>query len=189
MRLGFDVDGDGLIRLANGAIDVAPGPALVVDPVGTVPGDVDGVPVVAGVARPGASHPNGASALDHLVLITDSLERTSAAVEERFGLPSRRVRDAHDERGPVRQAFHRFGPVDGVPGCIVEIVESSRTQGPTALFGVVVVVADLDAVCSGLGPDLIAPPKPAVQPGRSIATVRRAAGLGAPLALMSPDAR
>lgn len=188
-RLGFNVDAAGLIRLANGAIDASQGLAagLVVESDVACAADVDGVPVAAGEALPGVDHPNGASSLDHVVLITDSLERTSAAVEERFGLPQRRVREGHDGRGPVRQAFHRFGRVDGIPGCIVEIVESPRTLGPTALFGVVVIVAELDALCAELGPDLIAPPKPAVQPGRSIATVRRAAGLATPVALMTPE--
>jgi hypothetical protein len=39
-----------------------------------------------------------------------------------------------------------------------------------------------------LGPTLVSAPKPAVQPGRWIATVRAEAGLSVPLALMSDEA-
>lgn len=187
--LGFAVDG-GSIALANGAIDVSAGSALIVDPDGTgieSPADIEGVAVETGHAVPGGVHRNGAIELDHVVLITDSLERTSAAVADGLGLPQRRVREAGEGERRVRQAFHRFAPAaDGTKGCIVEIVESARTQGPTALFGLVVIVADLAAVCAELGPDLIGAPKPAVQPSRQIATVRSAAGLGIPVALMTP---
>jgi len=190
--LGFTVSAAGAIALANGAIDLAPGSALVVDPAGSdvaVPDEVDGVRVVPGTAGPGAVHPNGAREIDHVVLVTDSLERTSSAVTEQLGLPQRRLREVGEGATQVRQAFHRFAPAaDGTAGCIVEIVESPRTQGPTALFGLVVIVDDIEAVCAELGPDLIGRPKPAVQPGRLIATVRSSAGLGLPVALMSPDA-
>ncbi len=57
----------------------------------------------------------------------------------------------------------------------------------TSLFGLVVNVVDLDAVCERWGKDVIGVPKPAVQPGRRIATVRSAAGLGVPVAFMTPD--
>jgi hypothetical protein len=47
-------------------------------------------------------------------------------------------------------------------------------------------VEDVDALATRLGPDVMSAPKPAVQPGRTIATVRAAAGLGVPFAVMSP---
>ena len=47
-------------------------------------------------------------------------------------------------------------------------------------------VEDLDVAVSALGPELISAAKAAVQPGRSIATVRDEAGLGLPVALMTP---
>jgi hypothetical protein len=46
-------------------------------------------------------------------------------------------------------------------------------------------VRSLDAVAHYLGPDVLSPPKPAVQEGRQIATFRQAAGLGVPVALMN----
>ena len=86
----------------------------------------------------------------------------------------------------VRQAFHRFADQGGRRGSIIEIVESDRVRSP-ALFGLVLNVADLDAAAARLGPELVSAPKPAVQPGRRIATVRAGAGLGVALALMSPE--
>jgi hypothetical protein len=70
-------------------------------------------------------------------------------------------------------AFLRLGE------CILEVFEG--TGAAAGLWGVVVVVPDLDA----LGP-LVGEPRDAVQPGRRIATVRREAGLQTALAFMTP---
>lgn len=186
--LGFAVDEQGRVTLANGAITFgAEAPGLSVDvsrDAGTgaaeVGGRVDGVPVRAGAVTAGAEHPNGAFEIDHVVLMSDSLARTSAAVTEVLGLEQRRVRRTES----VQQAFHRFDDQGSVRGCIVEIAETSRVSG-AALWGLVVNVVDLDAACTAAG-DLVGPPKDAVQPGRRIATVRREAGLSTAVALMSP---
>ena len=74
---------------------------------------------------------------------------------------------------------------------ILEVVgppepDPARVRDPARFFGLAVTVASLDAAYDRLGPDLLSPPKPAVQPGRSIATVRAAAGLQVALALMTP---
>jgi hypothetical protein len=45
-------------------------------------------------------------------------------------------------------------------------------------------VQDLDRTLASFAPHA-SPARPAVQPGRRIATVRRSAGIGVPLALMS----
>jgi hypothetical protein len=57
-------------------------------------------------------------------------------------------------------------------------------EGPASLWGFVLNVQDLDGIAAHLGPDVLSPPKPAVQPGRRIATFRSAAALGVPVALM-----
>ena len=136
--------------------------------------------VVEPVAPALAEHPLGAFELDHVVVSTDSLERTCAAITEATGAPLRRVREV----GVIRQGFHRLG------GLIVEVVERrGQPEGPASFWGLVLNVEDLDAAVAHVGPELIGPPKDAVQPGRRIATVRDAAGLGLPVALMSPDRR
>jgi hypothetical protein len=107
----------------------------------------------------GSEHPNGAFAVDHVVVLTGSLDRTVAALED-AGLDLRR----RDER----MAFLRLGSY------ILEVVE--RGGDPARFWGLVVVVPDPGAV-PGAGPA-----KNAVQPGRRIATVP---GLGTALAVMS----
>jgi hypothetical protein len=121
-----------------------------------------------------AAHPIGAVAVDHVVALTDDAARTSAALEA-AGLPLRRVR--RPPASDAVQAFHLAGTL------IVEVVEA--TGRAPRLWGLVVVVADLDAAAALLG-DRLGAPKDAVQPGRRIATVRRTAGLSLPLALMTP---
>jgi hypothetical protein len=118
----------------------------------------------------------GALSVDHLVVMTDSLERTSAEVGRVTGQPLKRIREAP---GGVRQGFHRLGP----GGVIVEIVERADVTTP-ALWGFVLTVADLDAAIDRAD-GLIGAAGDAVQPGRRIATVRSSAGLGVPVALLS----
>ena len=114
--------------------------------------------------------------VDHVVVMTDSLERTSAAIEERTGLELRRTRDAG--KG-VRQAFHRSGEV------VIEVVQAPHVTAPQ-LWGFVLVAPRFDEVVSRLGESVLSVPKDAVQPGRRITTVRREVGLGVNVALISP---
>lgn len=184
-RLGFVVDDDGLLPLhgtgvriehAEGASGLRGWSISGVDP---ATDHVDGVPtdVVDAVRPVFVVHPLGATDIDHVVVVTDSLERTCAAISDVTGAPLKRVREA----GEVRQGFHR------VDRLIVEVVErAGLPKGPAWLWGLVINVDDLDAAVSLIGPDLVGPAKPAVQAGRSIATVRTEAGLGVALALMNP---
>ena len=164
--LGFDVSAFlvGGIRLLPGA------PELSIDADGLTTERPDGLPLRRLSDEPPMTwetrqptHGNGALAVDHVVALTDSLARTTAALEG-AGFELRRTAG--------QMAFFRFG------SCILELVE--RGPGP-ALWGLVVVVADLD----GLGP-LAGEPRDAVQPGRRIATVKREAGLTTALAFMTP---
>lgn len=130
-------------------------------------------------AEPAPPHPNGATRLDHMVVLTDGLERTTAALAAGAGLEVRRIREAGEG---VRQAFLWLGDRQ----LLLEVVESPEAPTARASFwGLTVVVDDLDAAAEHLGPAL-SPPRAAVQPGRRIATVRSEAGLGVPLALMTP---
>lgn len=119
-------------------------------------------------------HPNGARALDHVVITVPDFDATARALED-AGLPFRRIRRAGPDR---RQGFRRLGPA------IMEVVEAPRTPAP-AFWGLVVIVADLDGLAARLGP-LLKPPRAAVQPGREIATLAGRAGLGTRLAFMNP---
>lgn len=142
-------------------------------------GDVAGFPTeVVDVEPPVfAAHPLGASQLDHVVIFTGNMDEVSAAIEARTGCERKRVRDL----GEMQQGFHRIGR----GGLIVEIVQHADRDRTTEMWGLVLIVDDLDAACDLLGEEKISPPKEAVQPGRRIATIRPDVGLGTAVALMS----
>jgi len=123
----------------------------------------------------GPSGKIGCLGVDHVVWRTDDLDATCNEITRLTGAPRKRVRDAGNG---VVQGFHRVGRM------VVEVVAGGAPAGEPHLWGFVVNVADLDAVCAFAGPDVVGTPKTAVQPGRRIATARSAAGLGVPFALM-----
>jgi hypothetical protein len=125
-------------------------------------------------------HPNGAVRIDHVVVRTPSLDRTVAAFDD-AGLELRRTRDAG---GGVRQGFLWVG------GTILELVEAPdiAAESPAAFWGLVVVVEDIERAGAVAG-DALGEARDAVQPGRRIATVRDSAGVGLPLALMTPHVK
>jgi hypothetical protein len=102
------------------------------------------------------------------------------------GLDLRRVREEPTPAGAPRQAFFRLGSV------ILEVVQApeeaiERTGGdrPAFFWGLAFIAPDLEATVASLG-DRVSEIRDAVQPGRRIATLRRSAGLGVPVALMTP---
>jgi len=132
-------------------------------------------------ARPAGWHPLGVTSIDHLVVMTPDLERTVSAIERGLGVPCRRVREAGND---VRQAFFRMGEV------VLEVVTSPAVpDGAASFWGITFTVHDLDAAAALLGPDRASAPRPAVQQGRRILTVRQTVGLAVPVALMDPDSR
>lgn len=151
-------------------------------------GDIDGLPTVdaGGQGAPLApaedttvdppAHPNGVVGIDHLVVMTPDLDRTTAAIEA-TGVTSRRTREAGRGR---RQRFFRLGEV------IVEVVGPVEPSGdgPATFWGFAFTVADIDATAVELA-DRVGRPKPAVQPGRRIATLRSSDDLSVPVAFMS----
>ncbi len=149
--------------------------------------DLDGLPTTtAGVtaALEGPAHPNGVMRLDHVVAFSPSLERTVPALEA-AGLDLRRVREGPTAAGAERQAFFRLGEA------ILEVVEhppgtpaAEDRDAPSRFWGLAFLTSDMDASAARLGP-LLGEPRDAIQPGRRIATVRREAGLGLPVALLT----
>jgi hypothetical protein len=144
--------------------------------------DSDGPPTIDGIPTAyvrTAATPLG-DGFDHVVVLTDSLERTCAAITDATGQPCKRVR----ETDQVRQGFHREGEA------VIEVVEPRRgAPREPFLWGFVWIDGDMHATCERLGPDLIHVPRPAVQQGRWIAGFRPAADLGAPLAIITPHHR
>jgi hypothetical protein len=128
------------------------------------PGGDIGARSVAVTAAP-ATHPNGVTAIDHVVLLSPDLGRTVESLAA-VGVDPRRERDGELGGQPIRQIFFRFGEV------IVEVVGSpeTATEGPSVLWGITYVVADIDATAAFFG-DRTTPVKDAVQPGRRITTL------------------
>jgi hypothetical protein len=130
--------------------------------------DLDGVPTARSdtdIATP-ATHPNGVTSIDHVVLLSPDLGRT-VGVLAAVGVDPRRERDGELGGRRIRQVFFRFGEV------IIEVVGSpeSTSEGPSTLWGITYTVSDLDTTASFFG-DRTSPVKEAVQPGRRITTLR-----------------
>jgi hypothetical protein len=151
-----------------------------------VPRSVDGIETATtseGPPAPGV-HPNGVTRVDHVVLRSPDLDRTTEALGS-LQLELRRTRDVDLGEQSVQQRFFRMGEV------ILELVgpPSPTGDGPCRIWGYALVTEDIDASAAHLG-DRCSAPKPAVQPGRRIATVRtRELGIGPTIALMSPHVR
>ena len=150
--------------------------------------DLDGLPTAHSDRPPLAAapdHPNGIASLDHVVAISSDLDRTMAALEA-AGLDLRRVREEPTPAGAPRQAFFRLGTT------ILEVVQeppeaTERAGGdrPAFFWGLAFVCPDLERTVAFFG-ERASGIRPAVQPGRRIATLRRDAGLSLPVALMTP---
>lgn len=183
-RAGFSVDSDAACRIGGVGIRLLGyGTGIVGWSLGGLPSycsldDLDGVPTRR--SRPGgdigqrsgvaasapATHPNGVTAIDHVVLLSPDLGRTVAALAA-IGVDPRRERMGELGGRPIRQIFFRLGEV------IVEVVGSPETasEGPSTLWGITYVVADIDATAAFFG-DHTTPVKQAVQPGRRVTTLR-----------------
>ncbi len=119
--------------------------------------------------------------LDHVVVNTDDIDRTTSAITAALGLEVRRERELGN--GAV-QRFHKLD------NTIIEVVSGPHIKEPGAsLWGMVASIDDLFDLADGLGEDITSLPKKATQPGRYISTVRGSVGLGVPFALMTPHVR
>jgi hypothetical protein len=174
-RAGFTVDSDDVCRV--GGVDIllagsGHGTGIVGWSLRGLPDgsahELDGIPTTrstAVVSMP-ARHPNGVTDIDHIVLLSPDLDRTVESLAA-VGAAPRREREGQLGGRPIRQIFFRFGEV------IVEAVGSPgpASGGPSILWGITYVVADIDATAAYFA-DRTAPVKDAVQPGRRITTLR-----------------
>jgi hypothetical protein len=135
------------------------------------------------------AHPNGALAIDHVVAMSPALDRSVAALQ-RAGLRLRRIREQPTPAGAPRQAFFRLGSE------ILELIqvpdEALPRMGGVAsgarFWGLALRARDLERTVALLG-DHAGTIRAAVQPGRRIVTLRRAAGLALPVAFISEPER
>ena len=185
--LGFFVDEDDVCAVDGVAIRLgSAGRKISGWALADVPGGVelDGLPTVPPPpSRPtAASHANGTVALDHLVVMSPDADRTIKALAV-HGIEPRRQRHTDQYGPPFTQTFFRLGRP------ILELIGPDTPAGsePARFYGVAFTVDDLDATAALLG-DRLGRVKDAVQPGRRIATLRREASAGIPVAFMSPGA-
>jgi hypothetical protein len=192
-QLGFEVDGDasllGGVRLRFGGGDAGRG-VVGWSLRGAGSTELDGLATAISESpfpEPAAAHPNGVTAIDHVVAISPDLDRT-VAVLEAAGLDLRRRREQPTPEGAPRQAFFRLGGVilEAVQEPDAAIERGGGPDRPAFFWGLALIAPDLDATVASLGGgEVVSDPRDAVQPGRRIATLRRAAGLSTPVALMS----
>lgn len=164
--LGFTVDGD---RCHVGTVTIR---------LGGAGSGITGWTVIDGDAPASAdTHPNHVTQIDHLVLISPDLERTTTDLASRYGLEPRRDRDA----GAFVQRFFRLGEV------ILEVIGAPEPgPGEDTFWGITFRVDDIDALAAGMGPR-VGRVKDAVQPGRRITTLRgRGLGISPAIAFISP---
>jgi hypothetical protein len=199
--LGFDVDGDRCqigtvgLRFVGAAGDSAATHARGIAGWSlrdAASDQLDGLPTTISehaAPAPAVAHPNGIAAIDHVVAFSPDLERSVAALQA-AGLELRRIREEPTPAGAPRQAFFRLG--NEILEVVQEPAEAIAGAGgaghPARFWGLALVAEDLDATVARIAPH-VSEIRPAVQPGRRIASVRRSAGLAVPLALMSRDER
>jgi hypothetical protein len=181
-ELGFEVDershldiGGVRLRLGAEGSGITAWSLMRVNAMGSIDGLPSPVPRVLH-PPPFKTHPNGATGIDHVVILSSSLDRTAAALA-RAGIELRHRRDS--ERGQM--GFRRLGPA------VLEVVQRDDLESNEARFwGLAVVVISLEELADRLG-DRLGPIRDAVQPGRRIATLREDGGISVPLAFMSPE--
>lgn len=170
--LGLTVDG-GRARVGGVTLEPAPGEGILgLDLTGAAEGVL---PLVEAAPAPPPSvpHPLGVEAVDHVVVVCGDVEATIRAL----GAEPRRV----EERAGRRYGFVLAGTA------LLEFVGPTEADDrPASPWGLALTVADLDAAVALLG-DACGAPRPAVQPGRRIATVRHdQLRLSVPTVLLSP---
>jgi hypothetical protein len=138
------------------------------------PAAIDGIPTTWSGASPAV----GEGQLDHVVVFTDSRDRT---VEALVAAGGDLRRSGGPPQLPAPMAFVRLGSV------IVEVAENPKADRAT-LWGLVAVVGDVDALAAA-HPGSLGTPRDAVQPGRRIVTARPREGLDCALAFMTPRVR
>lgn len=152
-------------------------------------GEVDGLPSASATGDVPASEradasddgPSGrgyaVAAVDHVVVATPDVERTTAALGA-IGLSPRRTVDAARGDAGVRYRFFLLGT------CLLEVIGPVEPDGdgPARFAGLAFTAPDLDVFDTASGP-----PRDAVQPGRRIVTLRtRDHDVSVPIAVMTP---
>ncbi len=171
---GFKV-ADQTVSIGQLTVSLGVDPAWSFEP--RVDGQIDGILGATSSSGPEQSNPNGTNMVDHVVVMSPDLARTTGAFES-AGFPMRKSRSVGDRE----QRFFWAGTT------IIELVGPVVRSGdePANIWGLALVSDDLDASKTLLGENL-SDPRAAVQPGRRIAAIRtRELGISITIALMTP---
>lgn len=185
-RLGFDCGDPGFlageVAIVFGGTGEQPGLAFDRD-AGALEGLAAATVAPQPEPLPEKHHPNAVTGIDHVVIATPDVDRTSGALED-AGLRCLGERSATIGGRAVEQRFHHAG------GCLLELVgkEGAHGEGQPSVWGVTFVTSDIDSL-PALEPSPVASIRDAVQPGRRIATVTSDAGLPVRVAFMDPRPR
>lgn len=156
--------------------------------------ELDGLPTTiaetaiadSALAPTASVHRNGVVGIDHVVAMTPALDRSVRALQA-AGLDLRRIREQPTPAGAPRQAFFRLGAeiLEVVQEPERVVTEHGGADRPARLWGLALLAPELDRTVELIAPHAGAV-RDAVQAGRRIVTLKRSAGLAAPVALMSP---
>jgi len=193
-KLGFAPDDHSLAHLPNLTLHVdeehSLAASLLVESHQHLGGALDGISfsrIDQPVQMEGACHPNGVTRCDHIVVRSPDWARTVSAFEN-VGWQEALVRD--DVYPGTRLSFFRVGSKGN--SLTLELVaplakKPGKEEAPARIWGVTWVAGGgLEAVATALGDGFnLSAGKPAIQPGRRIATLRGDAG-GLAMAFMTP---
>lgn len=151
--------------------------------VGEGPEQLEGVPTEWSTdpLEPTGVHPNGIYEIDHVVLTTPDIQRTIDTMAS-VAVPALRTRETDTYGAPMMQVFFKLGQP------ILELIGPKEPAGeqPARFFGLAFTADDLELTGKAMGGALHAS-KDAVQPGRRIATLDKAAGSTIAITIMTPD--
>ncbi len=163
--------------------------------------DLDGLPFLEALALPPspkalAPHANGIVSIDHVVIQSPDMRRTTEAFAT-VGLTPAGGRTTDSYGSSMQQRFfwagdlilEMVGPLQKPLGDSDNAADQLGEHAPATMFGLALVSRDLKATGDFLG-DLLGEPKEAVQAGRTIAGLRgKETGISIPIAVMSPHVK
>lgn len=185
-RAGFALDGDRLavdgvtIRLIG---DAGPRGILSWELDVPNPRTVDGlVHDDVGEPAPALPHPNGVRLVDHVVVVTRDIDRTTAALGEVSLVPRRTERGLRGDH----DRLYRFFVLENSLVELIGPAEPGEADQPARFVGLAFVTDDLDRLARVVG-DACSDPRDAVQSGRRIVTIHHEMlGISLPVAVMTP---
>lgn len=170
-RLGLETTDAGA-HVGGVTLELAQGSGILGLDLDGAPADTT-LPLVDVTELPPSSHPLGATAVDHVVVLCGDVRAAIASL----GTSPRRL-DERDGR--------LYGFVVAETALLEFVGPIEADDRPPRPWGLAFTVSDLDAAADLLG-EGCSRPKDAVQPGRRIATVRHEQlDLGVPTVLLSP---